>query len=64
MTRYSYPNRSSIYYFLLLLALIATALPVGQSSAQLVRQSAPIAIENFGKVNENYYRGSQPDAEQ
>jgi protein tyrosine/serine phosphatase len=26
--------------------------------------SAPIAVENFGKVNDNYYRGSQPNANQ
>jgi protein tyrosine/serine phosphatase len=63
MTRYSYPNRSSIYYFLLLLALIATALPVGQSSAQSVRQSSPIAIEIFVMYNHNFSRGSQPAAE-
>lgn len=33
------------------------------ASAQSPNQSKPIA-ENFGKVNDNYYRGSQPDANQ
>lgn len=40
----------------LLLALGSTA-AVAQST-----NSLPAGIENFGKVNENYYRGSQPDA--
>lgn len=43
-----------------------TALLVLTGVAVSVTQSeAPVrAIENFGKVNENYYRGSQPRAQQ
>ena len=32
--------------------------------AQSTRAVTPVTIENFGKLNENYYRGSQPLAEQ
>ena len=35
----------------------ATAFGAGED------KSSEIAVENFGKVNDNYYRGSQPDAE-
>ena len=33
-------------------------------AAQSSPQSPSISIKNFGKVNENYYRGSQPNARQ
>lgn len=35
-----------------------------QSSTQSSASVQPISIKNFGKVNENYYRGSQPDPTQ
>ncbi len=42
-----------------LLALAGTTAPV--SSAQ--KQPTQYGIENFGKVNDNYYRGAQPRGE-
>ncbi len=42
-----------------LLALAGTAAPV--SSAQ--KQPTQHGVENFGKVNDNYYRGAQPRGE-
>lgn len=47
------------YYLVLLLALVVQTLQGGPSAAQTL---AP--VKNFGKVNDNYYRGSQPDARQ
>ncbi len=40
-----------------LLLALATLTAVAQST-----DGIPVSLENFGKVNENYYRGSQPDA--
>jgi len=45
--------------FLLLLALTGVI-----SSAQKSDATAAAPIKNFGKVNDNYYRGSQPDHSQ
>src|ERR1044072_9699312 len=44
----------------------AAAIPCLTGMAVSVRQHRKTtgAIPNFGKVNENYYRGSQPSAEQ
>ena len=46
-----------VYYFGLLMALA-----VAPSAAQ--SPSTSVEIKNFGKVNDNYYRGSQPSAKQ
>ncbi len=45
--------------FLLLLALTGVI-----SSAQKSETTAAAPIKNFGKINDNYYRGSQPDRSQ
>jgi protein tyrosine/serine phosphatase len=67
-------NHGRKYFFalvILLLALLsagAAAQTTAQSSVQAAAQSSPppqpTSIKNFGKVNDNYYRGSQPDATQ
>ena len=46
-----------VYYFGLLMALA-----VAPSAAQ--SPSTSVEIKNFGKVNDHYYRGSQPSAKQ
>src|SRR5687768_9122212 len=48
-----------VYYVALLLALQGFT-----TGAQDVSAPPAISIKNFGKVNDNYYRGSQPSAEQ
>lgn len=48
-------------YALSIAVLLALALA---THAQSTRAVTPVTIENFGKLNENYYRGSQPLAEQ
>jgi protein tyrosine phosphatase (PTP) superfamily phosphohydrolase (DUF442 family) len=45
--------------FLLLLALTGVI-----ASSQTVVTAPPPSIKNFGKVNDNYFRGSQPDRSQ
>lgn len=47
----------------LVLIVLMVALTGIVSPAQ-VKQSSLTSIENFGKVNDNYYRGSQPDEEE
>ena len=47
------------YYIVLLLATQAFTI-----AAQDLSASQPVSIKNFGKVNDNYFRGSQPSAEQ
>lgn len=62
----SYQTRkylSSQRYVLLLIAMMLAAAQVLARSAQ-ESQGLPISIENFGRLNDNYYRGSQPTAEQ
>jgi tyrosine-protein phosphatase SIW14 len=47
------------------LACLAVALALASAAASASGgQTAAIDLENFGKVNENYYRGGQPRAEQ
>ena len=53
------PNFLFVYYVVLLLALQGFT-----TAAQDVSAPPAISIKNFGKVNDNYYRGSQPSAEQ
>lgn len=53
-----FSRRLSLITMAAALALVgATALGAWQGKV------SGIAVENFGKVNDNYYRGSQPDAE-
>lgn len=49
-------------YIALLFAIMLVA--VQSSAGGLQDSQAPISIENFGKLNDNYYRGSQPMAGQ
>ena len=51
-------------YIVLLLALVLAGFQTLPSRAQSQTASASINIENFGMLNENYYRGSQPNAGQ
>lgn len=55
-------HKYSICYLVLLLALTLEAVQGVPSAAQ--SSTAPISIANFGKVDDNYYRGSQPTANQ
>ena len=60
MKMYYHPKRLAVlfvYYFGLLMAL-AVAPTAAQSP------STSVEIKNFGRVNDNYYRGSQPSAKQ
>jgi protein tyrosine/serine phosphatase len=47
------------------LAVLAAALALAGAAAMGASKGKDSAtpVENFGKVNDNYYRGSQPDAE-
>jgi protein tyrosine/serine phosphatase len=53
-------------YIALLFATMLAAVQVVQVLANGAQdsQALPISIENFGKLNNNYYRGSQPTAGQ
>jgi protein tyrosine phosphatase (PTP) superfamily phosphohydrolase (DUF442 family) len=55
-------------FFLAVVILQIALLSAGAAAQTATRPSTPppqpISIENFGKVNDNYYRGSQPDAAQ
>ena len=53
-----------VYHHLRLVAL-AAVLAIAGAAAMGAREGrvSGIPVENFGKVNEHYYRGSQPDAE-
>ncbi len=48
------------YFVILIVAIAVTAAFTSDLTAQSLQQSTSIDIENFGKVNDNYYRGSQP----
>jgi tyrosine-protein phosphatase SIW14 len=61
MRKYHLP--SSRHYIGLLFATMLVAVQVFATSTQ-DSQALPINIENFGKLNDNYYRGSQPTAGQ
>ncbi|MCA1850178.1 MAG: tyrosine-protein phosphatase [Acidobacteria bacterium] len=47
-----------------LLAVVLLAMLAGQPSPAQVDGDSTVGIKNFGKVNDNYYRGSQPGAAQ
>ena len=61
MRKYHLP--SSRHYIGLLFATMLVAVQVFANGTQ-DSQALPINIENFGKLNDNYYRGSQPTAGQ
>ena len=46
------------------IAHIAVALALAGAAASASGQQAAAGIRNFGKVNDNYYRGAQPEAGQ
>ncbi|HEX6188493.1 MAG TPA: dual specificity protein phosphatase family protein [Pyrinomonadaceae bacterium] len=50
-------------YALLAIAIFTVAAVWSSSTARMSEVSG-VSIENFGKVNDHYYRGSQPDAEE
>ena len=52
----------TLRYALLLIAIFAVA-AVWNSSTARTSEVPGVSIENFAKVNDHYYRGSQPDAE-
>jgi len=52
-------RRAGVTAIIFMLALASMAV-----QAQVADTSSTLTIENFGKVNENYYRGSQPTEEQ
>lgn len=57
-------QKSSPVYRLLWLVALAAALALAGAAASGAREGgiSTSPVENFGKVNDNYYRGSQPDA--
>ena len=57
--RKSYPTLFGFGF--LLSILLAQSLTI---HAQAINKNATAGIENFGKVNDNYYRGSQPIADE
>jgi tyrosine-protein phosphatase SIW14 len=57
MRKYHYlqlPHHLVLMFAMMLVAVQAFAIGIQDSHV------SPISIENFGKVNDNYYRGSQP----
>lgn len=59
----TYQNRSHRKYQLIQFLTIGLLLALGSLvAAAQSTEGFPVSLENFGKVNENYYRGSQPDA--
>jgi protein tyrosine/serine phosphatase len=56
-------NPASVRGRLWLVALAAMLALTGMAASVTQTKTSADSIENFGKVNENYYRGSQPHAE-
>lgn len=56
-------NALSLKGRLWLVALAAMLALTGVAASVTQQKASPDQIENFGKVNENYYRGAQPTAE-
>ncbi|HEX8922421.1 MAG TPA: tyrosine-protein phosphatase [Pyrinomonadaceae bacterium] len=56
-------NPANLRVRLWLVALAAMLALTGMAASDTRTKNSPDSIENFGKVNENYYRGSQPTAE-
>jgi len=57
-----YHDLPTHYKIVLMFAMLLVASQIFASGVQ--DSLAPISIENFGKLNDNYYRGSQPTAGQ
>lgn len=55
-------NPASVHGRLWLVALAAMLALTSMAVSVTQTKPSTSSIENFGKVNENYYRGSQPDA--
>lgn len=53
----------TVRYALLAIGIFAVALAWNSSTARM-SEVPGVSIENFAKVDEHYYRGSQPDQEQ
>jgi tyrosine-protein phosphatase SIW14 len=51
-------RRSGVAVIILLLALVAAASPARMT------ETPGVSIKNFGRVNDHYYRGSQPSQEE
>lgn len=67
MNTHYHGNRSTFAFACdlgLLLAITLATLQGVPIAAQSSPASPPISIENFGKVSDSYYRGSQPNATQ
>lgn len=45
------------------LAALAAVLALASMAASVAPQKSSTGIKNFGKVNDNYYRGAQPEAD-
>jgi protein tyrosine/serine phosphatase len=56
-------NPAGVRGRLWVVALAAVLALTGMAVSVTQPQTSTGSIENFGKVNENYYRGAQPDAE-
>ena len=57
-----YHDLPTHYKIVLMFAMLLVASQIFASGVQ--DSLTPISIENFGKLNDNYYRGSQPTARQ
>jgi protein tyrosine/serine phosphatase len=59
-------SRSNSYYFLAYLAVLFVLglfVVQGLLSAKYTN-AVPVSVRNFGKINDHYYRGAQPESEQ
>lgn len=56
-------KKAALPYSLLALATVSVALLLATSTARM-SEVPGVSIENFAKVNDHYYRGSQPDRDQ
>ena len=67
MKKHYHRNRFSLpfaHYVVLVLAIVLASVQDLAVVAQDSIASPTVSIKNFGKVNDNYYRGSQPSATQ
>ena len=54
---------TSVYLYAPIALLLATTLTVAVRAESQSSSPPRVNIDNFGQTNENYYRGSQPDAD-
>src|SRR5687768_17766411 len=59
IARASKAHLARLYFLLVGILFVLSLATYGQSF-----DTAEVGIENFGKINDNYYRGSQPLADQ